>query len=192
MTSRLLLVRHRQSTWNAERRWTGQADPPLTPLGEQQAAAMGAALADVPFDAVVASDLTRAVRTAEIVAAALGVPLAAPDPRLRELDLPAWTGRTKDEIEAAEPGALERWRDGVPRTPPGSEPWAAVERRVLAALDDCARSRPSTLVVAHSGVLRVLRTALASPHGRVGRSRGVWVEWHDGAPRVGGLQRLRG
>ena len=67
----LLVVRHGQSTWNADGRWQGRADPPLTALGEAQAA--DAALHVGAIDEVWSSDLERARRTAEIVAAALGL-----------------------------------------------------------------------------------------------------------------------
>ena len=77
----LLVVRHGQSVWNAEGRWQGRADPPLTPLGEQQAA--DAALHVGPIDEVWSSDLQRAHRTAEIVAAHLGLAVRV-DPRLAE------------------------------------------------------------------------------------------------------------
>src|SRR4051812_40351680 len=53
-STRIALVRHGQSTWNAEGRWQGQADPPLSPLGEAQAAAAAGACPVV--DAVVTSD----------------------------------------------------------------------------------------------------------------------------------------
>ena len=67
--SRLLLLRHGQSEWNAAGRWQGQADIPLSARGEQQAEEAARRLADLggnPFRAVVASDLRRTVRTAEI------------------------------------------------------------------------------------------------------------------------------
>src|SRR5213078_4235821 len=67
----LLLVRHGQSEWNADGRWQGQADPPLSALGEQQAVAATNRLDGV--HAVWASDLVRARRTAELMAGELGV-----------------------------------------------------------------------------------------------------------------------
>jgi broad specificity phosphatase PhoE len=188
---RVLVVRHRESTWNAQRRWAGQEDPPLTAVGEAQAAEMATVLAPFGFEAIVSSDLVRAARTAELVAAASPTSVLRQDPRLREIDVPPWTGLTKDEIEGAYPGALERWRGDVPQPPAGSEPWPDFERRVVDALADCARRAPTTLVVAHSGVLRVLRTALGSPHGKVGRSRGVWLEPDGEGLRVGALERLK-
>ncbi|MBA2326593.1 MAG: histidine phosphatase family protein, partial [Actinobacteria bacterium] len=75
MATRLFLVRHGESTWNADGRWQGQADPPLSALGEEQACDAAARLAAGGFSRVVASDLQRARRTAEILAEALGLPV---------------------------------------------------------------------------------------------------------------------
>jgi broad specificity phosphatase PhoE len=74
---RLVLARHGQSVSNAVRRFQGVQDVPLSELGQRQAEALGAALARRRIAAIYASPLQRAHRTAEIVAAATGVPLAA-------------------------------------------------------------------------------------------------------------------
>ena len=65
MSIDVLIVRHGQSTWNALGRWQGHADPPLSEFGERQAEAAATHL-HLEFDAVVASDLQRAYRTAEL------------------------------------------------------------------------------------------------------------------------------
>ena len=79
---RLLLVRHGESTWNAEHRLQGQADPPLSELGREQAEALLPFLDGIP-DRRLSSDLTRAVQTAEL----LGLAGAPTDPRWREIDI---------------------------------------------------------------------------------------------------------
>ncbi|HZP28849.1 MAG TPA: histidine phosphatase family protein [Acidimicrobiia bacterium] len=158
----LLVVRHGQSTWNADGRWQGQADPPLSALGEQQAAAAGRTLHGC--DAVFSSDLERAVRTAEIIATSVladGRTGVVCDPRLRERDAGEWTGLTRREIEARDPGAL---RDG--RRPPGFEPDDRLAARALAALAECAATLPggaTALVVTHGGVIRSVERALGGP-----------------------------
>src|SRR5436309_8138951 len=101
MTSRVLLVRHGQSEWNAVGRWQGQADPPLTDLGRQQARAAAHSLGSL--DAVFASDLQRATETAVIVAAQLGIGPVVLDPDLRERDAGEWSGLTRDEIHERYP-----------------------------------------------------------------------------------------
>lgn len=188
-SERLLLVRHRQSTWNVERRWSAQADPPLSEQGESDALAVGPVIAPLGFDAIVSSDLARARRTAELIRAAMpGVPLHLDD-RLRELDIPAWAGRTKDEIAASHPDDYARWRSGVSEPPAGSEPWPAFERRVVAALHDSAGRGGTVLVVAHSGVLRAVRSALQLPD-KVGRSKGIWIHRYGHRLVPGPLQRV--
>jgi probable phosphoglycerate mutase len=150
----ILLIRHGQSTWNADGRWQGQADPPLTALGEAQASA---AAAHVPaVDVVIASDLERAVRTATIIAEQAGAPVRV-DERLREIDVGPWTGLTKAEIEHHWPGYI-----GSSRRPEGAESNATVAARARAALRDLHHAHPGqvVLVVAHSGLMRVLEHSL--------------------------------
>src|SRR5690606_34165227 len=96
-TTRVLLVRHGQSEWNAIGRWQGQADPPLSDLGRLQAREASRALGTV--DAVWASDLQRAVETAAIIAGELGVGPVVVDPDLRERDAGEFSGLTRPEIE---------------------------------------------------------------------------------------------
>lgn len=185
----MLLIRHRQSTWNAARRWASQADPPLSRRGEADAAALGPLLAPLGFDAIVSSDLSRARRTAALIRAAMPWTTLTEDPRLREIDIPAWTGRPKAEIEAAYPEEYARWRSGLRVPPAGSEPWAQFEARVLAGLHACADRGSTVLVVAHSGVLRAVGTALHLPE-KVGRSKGRWLHRRNGQLTAGAVRRL--
>ena len=192
MTARILLVRHRQSTWNADRRWAGQADPPLSAEGSRQALEMGATLSEFGFQVIISSDLLRARQTAQHVHAAMPWATLSTDGRLREIDIPAWNGMSKQEIETAFPGQLLRWKTvDPPEPPPGSEPWSAFASRVENALHDCAEQGRRALVVAHSGVLRVLRT-VSPAHAKVGRSKGIWLERHGSHFQVERLQRLVG
>jgi broad specificity phosphatase PhoE len=152
----LLLVRHGQSEWNADGRWQGQSDPPLTAFGERQAADAVARVGAV--DALWASDLVRAAHTAEIIGARLGVDVVV-DARFRERHAGEWQGLTRPEIDAAWPGYL---RDG--RRPPGWEPEADLVRRAVAgclAVGE-ALAGARVLVVTHGGVVRALERSLGS------------------------------
>lgn len=156
---RLILVRHGQSTWNAERRIQGVADPSLSPDGRVQCALLRPLVAALAPDLVVSSDLARARETAALLVAAP----AAPDPRWREVDLGAWTGRLIDAMEPAGRRALERWRRGE-ADPPEGETWAAVRERLRAAVADLAATgaaRP--LVVTHGGAIRAACALLGGP-----------------------------
>ena len=107
--SDLFLVRHGQTEWNLIPRIQGRSDSPLTELGTQQAKTAGRLLKRVISGrkpVLMASPLGRARRTAEIIAAALGLPNEhmVIEPRLREVSWGLWDGRSRDELEAMEPG----------------------------------------------------------------------------------------
>jgi probable phosphoglycerate mutase len=146
--TRVLLVRHGQTTWNAEGRWQGHEDPPLSELGEAQA--IEAAGNVGPIDAVWSSDLVRARRTAEVIAEPRGLQVRV-DPRFRERDGGPWQGLTRAEIEARWPGHL---KDG--RRPEGYEAWQTAVTRIFAALADLAAEHPrqTVLVLTHGGIVR--------------------------------------
>lgn len=149
----VLLVRHGQSTWNADGRWQGQADPPLSDLGSRQALEAAARVTKVqPVDAVWASDLERARITGATIAEHAGVALTV-DARLRERHAGPWQGLRRDEIEAQWPDYLSSGR-----RPEGYETDANVVARALAALDDLAAAHPDeqVVVVTHGGVIRQL------------------------------------
>jgi len=154
--TRLLVVRHAESTWNAERRWQGRADPPLSELGRRQAAAAGPAAAGEGVEAVWTSPLRRARQTGEILAEALAVPLAT-HCDLVERDAGPWTGLTRAEIEARWPGHLDEGR-----RPPGYEEDTSVVARARAALEavTAASKRGTVLVITHGGLIRALERDL--------------------------------
>jgi probable phosphoglycerate mutase len=167
----LLLVRHGQSTWNAEQRWQGQADPPLSALGERQARAAAAAVQHLAVTRVVASDLERAHRTAELLAppdAAVTV-----EPALRERHAGDWTGLTRMEIDERYPG----WIDDH-RSPPGFEGDEPLLERVLpvveALLADPGTPGP-TLAVTHGGVIRTIESHFGAPSTPVPNLGGRWL-----------------
>src|SRR3954451_14865485 len=143
LSARIALVRHGQSTWNAESRLQGQADPPLSELGRREAAALAPALAGFAAERVVTSDLRRARGTADAVGRRRG----APDPAWREIDVGEWAGRPLAELP---PGQEPAWRGGH-LVPPGGEAWEELEARVADALDQLDGT---WLVVTHGGVIR--------------------------------------
>jgi broad specificity phosphatase PhoE len=141
--ARLILIRHGESTWNAEHRLQGQADPPLSPLGREQTVALRPYLADIP-ERRLSSDLARAVQTAEL----LGVAGAPTDRRWREIDIGDWAGRTLDELD---PEHVAAWQRGE-RPPPNAETWPQFQARVAAAVDELRGA--DVLVVTHGGCVR--------------------------------------
>jgi broad specificity phosphatase PhoE len=153
---RFTLVRHGETEWNRTGRWQGQSDVPLSPQGREQAARLGRRLAGegVSFTALYSSDLSRAWETAEIIGAAIGLkPVAAP--ALREIDLGAWAGKTREEIMRAFPGEWERIQYDDPPRETG-ETFADFQARVLGWIDRMAREndRGRICAVTHGGCIR--------------------------------------
>jgi broad specificity phosphatase PhoE len=149
--TRLLLVRHGQSVWNADGRWQGQADPPLSELGRTQA--FHAAHRVGSIDVIVASDLERARDTALIISEAIGVGPVIVEPGLRERDAGEWSGLTRSEIDERWPGYLDERR-----RPPGWESDESVLSRlhgVLGRIED-EYAGAEVLVVTHGGVVYAL------------------------------------
>ena len=168
--ARLLLIRHGQSEWNALRRWQGQADPPLSELGRQQAAAAAARLE--PVDVVAASTLQRSRASAEIIAEIMGCDAPIPVPELVERDVREFSGLTREQIEKRFPGFLE---DG--RRPPGWEQDDVFLDRILAGLRRLAAlvGDRTAAVVTHGGVIYSLESHLGCRSGRVTNMSGRWV-----------------
>lgn len=155
----LILVRHGETAWNAERRLQGHIDTPLSDEGERQARAMAAALAAIGVDRVVASDLKRAHDTARPVGELLGLPVTT-DARLRERCFGAFEGLLYDEIQHRFPQAWTQWqaRELDARFPQGdrvAETLTEFRARVAAALEDLARAGQgkTIAVVSHGGFL---------------------------------------
>jgi probable phosphoglycerate mutase len=177
----LLLLRHAQSVWNEAGRWQGWADPPLSAVGAGQVRQAAGRLAVEPaFDRVVSSDLLRARRTAELLAEALdlNIPVTV-EVGLREYDVGAWSGCTREEIEARWPGAVESFGRGEIAAPPGGEDREEFDARVVAASKRVAVATQAAgagrvLVVAHGGVVRTLARAAGRAQYRVGHLAGYW------------------
>jgi broad specificity phosphatase PhoE len=141
---------------NAERRFQGSQDVPLSDLGRRQAEALATVVRRRRIIAVYTSPLERARETAEIVAGDAGVPIVCVED-LRELSLGAWEGRTVEDIRALPGDPYARWvRDPVAGLPPGAEPLTDVQSRAVAAVARIAEAHPrggEVLVVAHGGVI---------------------------------------
>ncbi|MEP6297318.1 MAG: histidine phosphatase family protein [Ilumatobacter sp.] len=185
-STRILLVRHGESTWNAVRRWQGRSDPPLTPRGEAQAARAALAAVDQgPFDVVVTSTLRRASRTGEIIASARELPIADGIDAISERSAGEWEGLTRTEIEERFPGFLADHR-----RPPGYEADDSVVARAGPALNDPAERFPgqTVLAVSHGGVIHALERAHEGEGGwqRLDNLTGRWFEVDDSGWRPTG------
>lgn len=167
--TRLCLVRHGETAWNAERRIQGQLDVPLSAVGHAQARATANALAQEAnfICAVYTSDLARALHTAEAAAHLLGLPIRR-HVGLRERHYGVLQTLTYAEFARRHPDAharfLAREEDFV--LPGGGESLRGFADRVLACVDGIVAAHPGgqVLIVTHGGVLDVLhRRASGKP-----------------------------
>lgn len=157
----ILLARHGESDWNAERRWQGHADRPLTERGREQARALAERLADIELDAVYSSDLRRARDTATAIAETKGLEVRALA-ELREVDVGSWSGLTRLEAKERFPDDYDRWLDGGHGWPDG-ETYEQMTERILGAIGRIVEQHlgERVLVVAHGGPIRAIHaTAL--------------------------------
>lgn len=158
----LMLVRHGETKWNAQRRYQGQMDIPLSALGRRQAKLIAGRLAGKEIDAIYASDLNRAWETAQAIAEKNSLEVI-PEPRLRELKFGVLEGLTFDEAQAQYPEMISAWLDDFNRPPDGAETIDVFNARVVSLLDDLKRKHDEQIVllVGHGGSLsEILRVAL--------------------------------
>lgn len=159
---RVVLWRHGRTAWNAESRFQGSTDVSLDETGIVQAQRAARDLATLEPQRIVASDLERARRTAEVFGAVVGLPVTT-DPDLRETYAGTWQGLVRDDILAADGDTFRAWISGADVRPGGGETRTEVAARVSAAvrrhLDDLPPG--ATLVVAsHGGSIRCAIGAL--------------------------------
>jgi len=156
--TRLLLIRHGETAWNAEHRIQGRLDVPLSTTGVWQSGRLAERLASEEINAIVASDLARAWMTGMPLANALGLSMV-PEPRLRERVFGIFEGKTLDDIAAEHPEEFAAWRArDVDWQIPGGESGTEFICRVLAAMQEIAEqyAGQTVAVVTHGGVLDVV------------------------------------
>jgi broad specificity phosphatase PhoE len=156
------LLRHGETTWNAERRFQGTQNSPLSARGRHQVARLVEALRDVPVTAVYSSPLLRAQETARAVATAHDVVPAVVDD-LRELEMGEWENRLLDDLALEDGARMQAWRD-APHTVrmPRGESLSDVQDRALRAFWDLAARHQGRAIVllAHGGVNKTILLAL--------------------------------
>ena len=147
------LLRHGETEGGP--RYRGSTDDVLTPLGWEQ---MWAAVSEHCWDRVVTSPLVRCAAFAQALAERRGIPLEI-DGRLREMHFGAWEGRSAAEIMAEDTDALTRfWQNPATNPPPGGEPLAEFQARVIKAWREIVRANSGqrVLLVSHGGPIRVV------------------------------------
>ena len=155
--ARIYLARHGRTALNAAGALRGHIDVPLDPVGQRQVQILGAVLAGRRPQLVVSSPLRRAIQTAEAVADRAGLDVQV-DERLIDRQYGEWAGVGVTDVVA-------RW--GSLDAAPGVEPAVEVRDRVLAALNDIAKSTAgaAAVVVSHDAVNRIAIAALGPSFG---------------------------
>ena len=154
----LLVIRHGETVWNAQSRFQGHGDSPLTETGRRQAQALGKRMKGVDFDVLISSDLGRAQETASIIASSTGHPVQT-DFRLRERNFGALEGLTTAEIQGQHPGVYERlYADDPDYAPPEGETHREHFERNLSFIKELVAERPgiTAVLVGHGGLLDTL------------------------------------
>jgi glucosyl-3-phosphoglycerate phosphatase len=167
VSRRVLLLRHGRTAWNAERRFQGQADPPLDEVGRMQAVEVAGLVTAMRPALIVSSDLQRAAQTATPLAELSGAKLIT-DERLRERSLGHWEGLTRDDVERRYPDEFADWIAGRDISRRGGESRAQVAARSRACFEELP-DVDVAVIVTHSA------TAMALCASVLGLSQGVHV-----------------
>jgi probable phosphoglycerate mutase len=192
--TRLILVRHGETELTNQRRYSGRGDVPLSPKGLAQAEAAAARIASMgqAVTAVVSSPLARSVRTAEVIAGPVGVPVSV-EQDLVECDFGVWEGLTFAEVRRRWPHEMDEWLGSSSVAPPGGESFDAVSTRVRPLIARLLRTHEGGVVVVVSHVTPiklVLRDALAAGDAFLQRlyldAAGISIvdRWTDGGVAV--------
>ncbi len=158
MGLRLYLVRHGETNWNAVGKFQGHSDVPLSEVGRRQATRLAQYLKNIKIDVVLASDLKRALETAQIISGKPADEIIT-DHNLREINFGHWEGLTYDEINASYGEILQKWRKEPLNTRiPGGEVFSEVAERTTAAVQKIIDQYPNknVLVVSHGAAIRAI------------------------------------
>ncbi|MCG5453038.1 MULTISPECIES: bifunctional RNase H/acid phosphatase [Micromonospora] len=194
--TRLILVRHGETAYTEQRRYSGRGDVPLSERGRAQARATGTRVAGLApsVAAVLSSPLSRCTATAASIAEALGgdVPVRTEDD-LIECDFGQWEGRTFAEVRQQWPGEMDAWLASPRIAPPDGESFTQVAERAHRVISGLLTAYPgeTVVVVSHvSPIKLMLRDALAAGDGFLHRlfldAAGISVldMWPDGGVAV--------
>lgn len=164
--TRIILVRHGQTTWNLEMKYQGHTDIELSPLGLTQAKQVADRLAKENIAAVYASDLSRAFVTAQHIAAPHQLPVTQV-PELREIKFGEWEGLTHEQIQAKWPELINRFFIHTDEIEiPGGESFRILKERASQAIDHLVAKHPgeTIAVVSHGGTIRTILCAALNMH----------------------------
>lgn len=157
-TTRLILVRHGETQWNAEFKYIGLTDLELTEKGIKQAQALAKVFQKTPLTAFYSSPLKRAYQTARIVAAGHKLKVKIKS-ELKEIDFGDWEGLTLEEIKRGYTNLYKKWLRGEEDFQiPKGESWSGFRERVTRVLREILKENPegTVAIVSHGGVLKAI------------------------------------
>jgi glucosyl-3-phosphoglycerate phosphatase len=158
VSRRVVVLRHGRTAWNAERRFQGQADPPLDDVGRAQAYEVALLIAAMAPQLIITSDLARAVQTATAVGQVCDLEVVQ-DKGLRERSLGHWEGLTRYEVEQSYPEEFADWAAGGDVSRRGGETRDQVAERALAVFQSLPDVE-TTVLVTHSATAMALCAAV--------------------------------
>ena len=157
--TRIILVRHGETTWNIEGRYQGQEDTPLSERGLKQGHLLAEGLRNIPIDLAISSPLKRSYQTCKFCADLHNLPVAT-DERLLEINHGSWEGVLADDIQKQYPVEFAQWHSEPKKVvmPGGGESLEDVRKRVRAAFDEYVGKYPdkTILVAAHDAVNKAI------------------------------------
>lgn len=157
--TRIILVRHGQTEWNREERFRGRAQVPLNETGLIQAEATGRRIAaEWRPTAIYSSPLSRAIKTAEVIARYFDLPVQV-HPGLTDIDYGQWEGLTPDEVRKLSPKMIDDWFNTPDSTRiPGGETLAHVRARAMETINEIVAHHEgqSIVVVGHTVINRII------------------------------------
>ncbi len=156
---RLFMARHGQTEGAREGRFCGAIDVPLNTEGLAMAEALGRHYAATPWQAIYASPLERARRTAEPLVTRTGLTLQIDD-GLREIAYGEWEGLLEVEVQAKHPQEFTSWQaNPALHAPPGGETGEQIATRAMAAIERIRARYPkggNVMLVSHKATLRIV------------------------------------
>jgi broad specificity phosphatase PhoE len=158
--TKLFLIRHGETDWNKQGKYTGQMDISINETGMDQARKVAKEMKNLEPEVIYSSDLKRALETAQAISEELGIQINK-DKRLREIHQGEWEGLHVNEIQEQYTNEfVARKENPTTVAAPGGESIGDVVIRVQSFLDEITKKHPvgGIVVASHGIVLGIIRT----------------------------------
>lgn len=156
--TRIIYVRHGETDWNVAHRYQGQTDIPLNDKGKYQAELVAERLAGEKIAAIYASDLTRAIYTAEAIAKKHQLNVI-PMAEFREISFGEWEGSSFSSLDIGSRDQIDKiFTDPANIEVPGGENFQQVQARAVRGIEKLIAKHPdeTVVVVSHGAAIRTI------------------------------------